>query len=406
MNFITQWHPAFHSPYQGTNSQTPAADHGTSRVLTLYLGYSLTRNTEIFVDVESSGGHGLGDGLGIAGFPDLDIVRAGAISAKPYPARFLVRQVIPLSSKSVAAERGPLALATSVPERRIEIRFGKFSLPDFFDLNAVGSDSHLQFMNWTTDNNGAWDYAADTRGYTVGAILEYQDRRWGVRFAEAFMPKVANGPDLEFNLHRAHAENFEAEWRHGLLLHRRGAIRVLGYGNHANMGNYRQAVADFLSGQQSVPDITAHSAGLRSKYGAGVNAEQGLTNWLTLYGRFGWNDGQNESFAYTEADESVAFGAGASGNRWGRKLDRSGVTLVSNALSADHRRYLALGGKGFLLGDGGLTYRREWIVEGYYTIHLWRGIFAAFDLQQITNPGYNRDRGPVLVPSLRLHLDF
>ena len=28
----------------------------------------------------------------------------------------------------------------------------------------------------TTDNNGAWDYAADTRGYTVGLTADFEDR--------------------------------------------------------------------------------------------------------------------------------------------------------------------------------------------------------------------------------------
>jgi len=38
---------------------------------------------------------------------------------------------------------------------------------DFFDMNDVGTDSHSQFLNWTVDNNGAYEYAADTRGYRV-----------------------------------------------------------------------------------------------------------------------------------------------------------------------------------------------------------------------------------------------
>ena len=67
---------------------------------------------------------------------------------------------------------------------------------------------------------------------------------------------------------------------------------------------------------------------------------------------------------------------------------------------------MALGGVGFLLGDGALNYGHEKIIEAYYTAHLWRGVFASFDLQHINNPGYNKDRGPVLVPGLRLHVDF
>jgi hypothetical protein len=36
---------------------------------------------------------------------------------------------------------------------------------------------------------------------------------------------------------------------------------------------------------------------------------------------------------------------------------------------------------------------------------LWRGISVAGDFQHIANPGYNRDRGPVIVPSVRLHIE-
>ncbi len=105
-------------------------------------------------------------------------------------------------------------------------------------------------------------------------------------------------------------------------------------------------------------------------------------------------------------DETFLAGAFANGQRWSRKFDRAGIAFVSNGISRDHQEYLALGGDGFLLGDGALSYARETIEEGYYTAHVWRGIFAAFDLQHINNPGYNHVRGPVIVPGLRLHLEF
>jgi len=89
-------------------------------------------------------------------------------------------------------------VAASVPARRLEFRIGKLTLPDFFDANSVGSDSHLQFMNWTVDNNGAWDYAADTRGYTLGGMAEYDDRVWSVRYGLFAMPVIANGIDMDW----------------------------------------------------------------------------------------------------------------------------------------------------------------------------------------------------------------
>ncbi len=406
INIIFQWHPSFPAAYTGANSLRPEAEHAASRVLTLYTGLELTRGTEILLDLESAGGRGISDAFGLAGFTNLDVVRNPELGSKPYMARLMLRQVIPLSRKRATAERGPLGLATELPARRLELRVGKFGMADFFDLNSVGSDSHLQFLNWTVDNNGGYDYAADTRGYNFGAIVEYQDRRWGVRFAEALMPKVANGIDFEWNLRRAHAENVEVELRRSVLPGRAGVLRLLSYVNHANMGSYRQAINDFLAGRTPVPDIAAHPRQTTIKYGFGANLEQALNGWLGVFARWGWNEGRHESFAYTEVNQSVAFGAGASGKLWRRKLERAGAALAINAISGDHRRYLALGGRGFLLGDGRLNYGREIVFEGYYTAHFWHGLFGSFILQHINNPGYNRDRGSVVVPALRLHLEL
>ncbi|MGB2834611.1 MAG: carbohydrate porin, partial [Candidatus Sulfotelmatobacter sp.] len=89
-----------------------------------------------------------------------------------------------------------------------------------------------------------------------------------------------------------------------------------------------------------------------------------------------------------------------------RRNDRAGVAFVTNGIVSAHQQYLALGGLGFILGDGGLTYGPEKIVETFYTAHVWRGVFASLDLQHINNPGYNVVRGPVTVGGLRLHVDF
>ena len=406
VNLIEQWHPAFHSPYQGAQSLAPRAEHAGSRVLTLFLGWQITNTTELLIDPESAGGRGIGDALGLAGFTNLDVVRNPSLGNAPYISRAMMHQVIPVSHDLVANERGAFSLATTLPARRLEIRVGKFGMADFFDLNSAGSDSHLQFLNWTVDNNGAYDYAADTRGYTVGIIIEYQDRAWGVRYAEVLMPRVANGIDYEWKLRRARAENVEFELRKGFLPRRAGIVRLLSYVNHANMGDYRQAIQQFESGATTMPDITNHPLLTSIKYGFGVNAEQELGNGFTAFGRFGWNEGRHESYAYTEVDQTALFGAVVKGRKWNRGLDRAGFAFTANAISGDHREYLSLGGKGFLLGDGRLNYGREKILDSFYTVHVWRGVFASFDLQHINNPGYNRDRGPVLVPALRLHLDL
>ena len=406
-NFISQWHPTFHSPYQGTNSLTPEAEGATSRVLTLFTGLRVSHLTEFLCDVQETGGSGLSNALGVAGFFNLDVVRNPTLSKAPYVARLMFHQIIPLGSKKVASERNPLSLFSELPERRLELRFGKMSLVDFFDLNMYGTDSSFQFMNWTVDNNGAWDYAADTRGFTYAALLEFHDRNYAVRFAEALMPKVANGIHLEADLSLARSENVELELHGRVVGKERGTVRLLSYVNHANMGNYRQQVNEWLANHATpVPEITNHPLQTTVKYGFATSFEQPLKNWIGVFGRWGWNEGQYESFAYTETDQTWQFGVGGTGARWGRRFDRMGFAFVTNGISRDHARYLGFGGLGFLLGDGKLNYGRENIIESYYTLHLWKGVYPSFDLQYMTNPGYNRDRGPVIVPSIRFHVEF
>jgi high affinity Mn2+ porin len=410
-NIINQWHPAFAAPYSGPNSFRSAAQEATSEVLTLYTGYEISKYTEVLFDLESAGGRGLSNALGLAGFTNLDVVRNPALGRVPYVARLMLHQIIPLSHEMEPNERGVLGLAASLPVRRIEFRIGKMSLVDFFDLNSAGSDSHLQFLNWVTDNSGTYDYAANTRGYTEAAVVEYDDHDFSLRFAEAMMPKVANGIYLDADLLRAHEETVEGEWREKIFGGQGGVVRLLGFVNHADMGSYREAVDDFLRGTGpgsggARPSIIATREQGRLKYGFGLNFEQDLTSHFGVFGRLGWNDGKTESFVYTEVDRAFQIGAYFRGEWWRRKNDRAGAVYDLNGITRDHARYLELGGLGFLLGDGGLTYDTEKIFEGYYTAHLWRGMFWSFDLQHIQDPGYNEVRGPVLVPGLRLHVDF
>lgn len=409
-NLIFQGDLPFHSPYQGANSFSNAAECKTSLLGTLYTAFRPTRSvrysTDLIFDMEAVEGGGLSEALGLAGFTNLDVVRNPAAGRVPHIARYGFHQVIGLTNKTVSQDPGPFAVAPSVPQRRIELRGGELSLPDFFDVNGPGSDSHLQFMNWTVDNNGAWDYAADTHGYTVGGMIEYDDRAWSLRYGLFAMPTVANGGALDWAFSRAHAQNGEFELRHSLVPKRNGVTRLLFYANRAHMGDYREAVNAFLAGADATPNILLHEHFGALKYGFGYNTEQELTENLRLFGRFGWNEGRHESFAYTEVDQTVEVGGDYAGARWHRPEDKIGLAVVSNAIKSDHQEYLKLGGLGFLLGDGNLNYGREEIVESYYNRHAWRGLFYAVDVQHIDHPGYNRDRGPVWVGSLRAHVDF
>jgi high affinity Mn2+ porin len=342
-NIIFQAHPGFHSPYRGPNSFRNAGEYKTSMLGTVFTGYQPHRNmrynTDFLVDFESAGGRGLSEALGLAGFTNLDVVRNPNLSSVPYLARGEIHQTIGLTNEMAESDRSYLSLATQVPVRRFEFRVGKMSLTDLFDVNDVLTDSHLQFLNWTVDNNGAWDYAADTRGYTVGGALEYDDRNWSARYGIFAMPVVANGIDLDWAFSRAHGQDWEFELRHSFVPGRKGVTRILAYANNAHMGNYREAVQAFLDGIDPAPKITRHEHFGTVKYGFGWNNEQEITRNLRIGSRFGWNDDQEESFAYTEVGQTALLGSDYVGARWKRPSDKIGISFASNAIKKDHQNY-------------------------------------------------------------------
>jgi hypothetical protein len=414
-NIIFQAHAPFHSPYEGPNSFLSRGEYKTSLIGTLYTGFQLNPKprfaTDGIFDVEIAGGRGDSEALGLAGFTNLDVVRNPNLGTKPYLARYEVHQVVGLTDKLTESSRNSFSLETQLPEVRLEFWVGRMSLPDLIDLNSVGTDSHLQFLNWSIDNTGSWDYAANTRGYTDALVLEYTDHDFTGRYAIAAMPTQANGIDLDYAFHRASGQNWELEMRGGPgtqfnQLGRKGAIRLLGFVNHANMGDYRVQNQLFLAGKTAAPDITAHPLQTTAKYGLGGNFDQEVSNNGRIWGQFGWNEGQHESYAYTEIDQTIAIGGDYTLRRYGRPDDKFGITFVTNAIKKDHQWYLQHGGLGFLLGDGKLDYAREDIVEAYYNYHAWKGVYYALDEQFVSHPGYNQDRGPVMVESVRMHVDF
>ena len=382
---------SFSAAYSGPSSLQSHAEIAATWVATIYTGYALSRNTEFFFDIESARGAGVSGALGLGGLGNLDAVTDRTATAAPYIARAQIRQIVPLSKQMVPSTPNPLGLAPNVPARRLEFRIGKMSLTDFFDLNAVGSDSHLQFLNHSIDNNAAYDIAANSRGYTYAALAELYDPAWTLRFAEAVEPRDTSGLRSDFNLSRSRSENLEFEIHPSFGDRQLFTLRALAFLNHAEMGSYPAAVSAFRSGKDPRPDLAAHIAP-GSNYGFGLNGETVIRESIRLFSRLGWNQGTKEIFQFAESDRTLAAGGDVDGRKWHRRTHRVGIALAVNGLAAAHRQYLELGGLSYLLGDDGLDYGREKILEGYYNLPLTHGIFAAFDVQHVWNPGYNRNR--------------
>jgi high affinity Mn2+ porin len=400
---IGQTHPAFDALYSGPFSLVNHSEAEVSLTTTLFLGLRLPEGIQLYFDPEVAGGRGFSATNGVANFPNGEMPRVATATPKPYLARLFLTRDFAFGDEREPVESGPNQLAGSRPVTRYTVTVGRFTLTDFFDNNRFTHDPRTQFMGWAVMYNGAWDYPADTRGYTWGWVHEFHARRWSLRYGSAAMPLVANGLRFDRRIFRSRGDVAEGEVR-GNLRGREGIVRVLGYLNRANMGSYGEAIR--LSEQTGAPpDVIATRRSGTRKYGFGLSADQSITENVGVFLRLGWNDGQTESFVFTAMDRLASGGVSMTGKRWKRPNDTAAAALTVAGLSGVHADYLARGGFDFLIGDGALAYGTERVVESYYSARLRPGVFVSIDLQHITNPAYNRDRGPVWAASLRVHVE-
>jgi len=401
---VGQYHGTFRSPYAGPFSLQNYPERDVSLTTTLFLGLRLERNTSLYFDPEIAGGRGFSGVDGLANSSNGELPRVASATPKPYVARLYVSHDFGFGKETESVEAEENQLAGPRPMKRYTLTAGRFTLTDFFDNNRYSHDPRTQFLGWGVMFNGAWDYPADVRGYTWGWVHELHLRNWSFRYGSAAMPRVANGLRFDRRLLRNRGDVFEGEYRYSLKEHP-GTIRVLNYENRANAGDYAAAIRE-AERTGGTPDVTSTRRNGTLKYGFGVNAEQELTKNIGVFGRLGWNDGATESFAFTAIDRLATVGISIGGQRWHRRFDTAASEFTTGGISRVHAQYLALGGHDFLIGDGHLRYGRECIWESYYSARLLPGMFASFDLQHVANPGYNQDRGPVWISSIRLHLEL
>ncbi|MGA1976604.1 MAG: carbohydrate porin [Bacteroidales bacterium] len=402
---ILQFHPSFRSPYAGKNSLNPGCELTLSSTSTLFFGFKVWKNGDIYLNPEISAGKGFSGTVGVAGFPNGEVYRVSSPELHFTPARFYIRQIFPLSADFGYSENNLNQLAEKIPDSYISLILGKFSIMDFFDDNTYSHDPRKDFFNWALMGNGAWDYPADTMGYTYGLIAELIKPAWALRFSYVMVPKTANGSDFDTDIKRSNSEALEFEKRVSFLK-MPGTIHVLAFCNIAMMGSYPEAL-EWGKIHNEAPAIdSVHRAG-NTKFGFGINIEQPLNKTTGFFIRAGWNDGNEESWMFTEIDRTISGGLHLEGKVLKKYDFESGVAIIINGLSEEHKEYLSAGGYGFIIGDGRLNYGPECIMEVYYSQRIRvAALWISPDYQLIVNPAYNRDRGPVNAIGLRIHFEL
>lgn len=402
---IPQYHFNFPAAYTGMNSLQTSESVKTSFTNTYYIGRRLWRNAAVYFNPEIAGGEGLSKATGVAGFPNGETFRIGSAAPKLYVARAYLEQKFAFGTATETLEDDQNQLRQHAPLRYLAVRIGKFSIADFFDDNNYSHDPRTDFLNWSLMSAGAWDYPANTRGYTNGLVLELHQPFWALRAAAVQVPVDANGQVLDKKIGKAFGTVIAAEKTFTINPNHTLIARVGGFYNKARMGSYLAAIDSGLL-NATAPDVTKTRMYSRDKKGFYLNAEYSMRHGGAFM-RYSWNDGKNETWAFTEIDRSLSLGVSFKGTAWHRAGDKWGLAYVGNGLSPNHRDYLKLGGYGFIIGDGKLNYGTEHIVELFYSFQIPAlHIFITPDYQHVIHPAYNKDRGPVDIVALRLHFEF
>jgi high affinity Mn2+ porin len=399
---ITQGHPAFKALYSGTNSLNTGQETETSVTATLYLGVKVMDGMEVYFDPELSGGSGVSGAVGLAGFSNGETFRIGSPKPALYPARLFAKYTLNMDDSNTELLKDDAnQLETKQSKENIMFILGKFGIADYFDNNDYSHDPRLQFLNWSLMNSGAWDYPADTRGYTWGFTMMYNNPSYSIQFAGVMEPESANGLAMDSHINKSFGLALELD-KYYSFFNKEGTARLLLFLNKARMGSYDEAVnatADSLN-------ITMTRLYSREKFGFAFNISQKITDKTGGFLRASWNNGQTETWAFTEIDHSLAAGIVCSEVFSSLVEDELGAAFVVNGISREHRNYLAAGGYGFIIGDGKLNYANEFITELYYKLQLTKYISLTPDYQFVLNPAYNKDRGPVNLFAVRVHTEF
>lgn len=397
---IVQGYPGFPAKYSGPNSLPNGGQTRESVSLDLFVGLRLWRGAEAHIDGLMWQGFGVGNTRGVDGFPNGEAFRLGTAVPNVNISRLYVRQTIGFGGEQENIEDDQLNLAGKQDISRLTLTLGKMSAKDIFDNNSYANDPRTQFMNWGLMANEAWDFPADALGYITGFAAELNQPRWALRYGFFQVPRVANGVALDVHFLEAWAMVTELERRFTLREHL-GAIRFLAFLNRAHMGSYQDAV----NNPTRPADIEA-TRSYRYTYGFGLNVEQEIVKNVGLFSRAGWGTGQTEGWAFADVDRTASCGLRIKGESWHRPDDTFGLAGVVSGISRVHQQFFEAGGTGILAGDGALNYGWEKILETYYDFQISKHVHGTVDYQFITNPAFNRGRGPVSVFGARLHWYF
>ncbi len=423
--YISSWKLPFTAPYTNANGSINSlgsdAERSFTGTFTLFFGLGLWKGGEAYLVPEVISERPLSQLRGIGGsIQNFELQKTGGETPQLYRSRTFVKQRFEFGGDPVVKTSDPMQLAAVVDSRRLVLTLGNFSILDVFDRNSVTWDPRQTFLNMAFMTYSSWDFPSDARGYSWGGTAELYWDDWVARIGRITPPQDPNQLAVDFRLWDYYGDQIELEHDHQLF-GQEGAVRLLGFRNRVHTGRFDDAIAAFQadpaknaaactgfnygSMNATAPDLCwVRKANV--KLGIGLSVEQHLTDWLGVFFRGMYADGQTEVDAFNPADRSLALGAVARGGAWRRPFDVAGLGFAVSWISQAHADYLALGGVDGFIGDGHLNQSPESVIEAFYSVNFLKAIWLTGDYQHLWNPGFNSDRGPVDILGARVHAEF
>ena len=406
--YMLQQRNNFNSPYSGQNSllnksASPAESYSLSA--TAFIGTRLWQGAEVYWNGEMFQGAPFdGQLTGVGGIYNGELQKGAYSQPVYYTARAFLRQTIGLGGgqEHIAGEANQLA--GNLDKNRLVLSYGKIATLDFFDDNAYSHDPRTDFQNASIFSMGAYGYAADTKGYTYGAVAEWYQANYILKAARLALPTVPNTAQLDYTLSKDYSNQVELTRTHEIY-GRTGAVRGLFFQQRAFMGTYQNALNLAQQTNTYPPNITSVRQAATNSWGYGFNFEQALSQDIGIFGRWSWNPGAAETQTL-DISKSLSGGVSVKGASWSRPGDTLGIGFAVNGISSAQISYLQDGGMTTFIGDGKLSYKPEQVLETYYSVKAYKELFISLNYQRIANPAYNAARGPVNIVGVRAHVSI
>jgi len=343
-------------------------------------------NCNINLSPEVAVGNGLGNGAGMAAYPN---------------ALFGFPQQLPYFARAQIQQKFEMKASESRKLQSLTILAGRYIIQEAFDVNPYANDPRHDFLNFMHNMQGAWDASTTAYGWTYGGALNLSFKHSLFNFALASVDEEAGGDLVDKNFRNAYSLN--AQFVQNFMINGRvGAIRVFGFFNRAKTGSYSNYGVD-SSGLATFEDLRHY----QGKFGGYIDANYLLPKGVGAFARVSWNNGKTESWGYTQSDFSVNAGLVCNPKIFFNHNDMFGVTASYNTISMGHRKFLEAGGGNFMVANNGiLDFGAELVFETFYSFNLVKELYITPDYQFVMNPGYDQTRGNTHVFAVRFNADF